>query len=464
MHTHLKNALMAAACLTVPAFWLGRDVVSAVVIPLAHASNNTARPDAPVLRSETLNRNSNRRRHMDRLYDKMDEDFFDGTISPLFFDGAMPSTVDGMSFSGDHAAASQGYSGRSALTSVASQIDFDSAAGTFPMQSRTSNSALSIWLSGSQADLINNVALSGYDPGLGGDTVSIDSGVDYLVGDGLVVGLGVGWTDTAGEVGARQLQFQETNVNLAPYFVARMTDWLDLRGSLSLGQSTITQTAIGTVPDGMQYARDLDSNTFASSIGFGARYGFGVIPLSVEMSGDMISAREYFEATTAIDGSSIPASTVQSRMLDGAAEARLALGNSTHLFTPFTGSEQTISLMSQGYGRSEGTRYFLGTEYAYTPLDFSLEMQGFRQMATDASMIEGLRSEVNLTRDLPFDWGRISPSVMTEATNEYLELGGGLTHDWGNFPGHMRLEMRRTYSYEEAHGNFSSLVTIDLPF
>ncbi len=432
-----------------------------MVIPQAFARDQHVRPDAPVLRSETINRSENRLRHMNRLYNKMDDDLYDTKITPFFLNTAqLPSAPDGLQFGG----AAGTYSGREALSSLAGQIDFDSAAGTFPFQARGPNAPLSIWVSGNQTSLSNHISEGGYDPQLGGDTLSIDSGVDYMLDDGLVVGLGVGWGNTEGTIGAHQLRFRETSLSVTPYLVARMTDWLNLRGSLSFGQSDIHQSATGEVPDNLAYARTRDSHTVSSSIGFGSHYELGFIPLSVSLDGDMITAREYFASARAVNGDRIADSIAHTQTFDGTAEMRLHLGNQTHAFTPFSGRDETIAMMNQNFGRSGVSRYFVGSEYAYTPLGFNIEMRGFRETATDTSILEGVRSEINVTRDLPGNWGTVNPHVMTESTNQYLELGGGLTHDWGQIPGQLRLEMRRTFSYEVQQGEFSSLVTIDFPF
>lgn len=461
MHRHLQTVLIAATCLATTAIVLRREIYTALTIPPAFAHDHHVRPDAPVLRSETTNRAENRLRHMNRLYNKMDDDLYDSQITPLFLDGAQyPTAPDGLQFGG----AAGTYSSREALSSLAGSIDFDSAAGTFPFQARTSNTPLSIWVSGNQTSLSNHIAGGGYDPGLGGNTLSIDSGIDYMLDDGLVVGLGVGWGNTEGTIDAQQLRFRETNVSVAPYVVARMTDWLNLRGSVSFGQSDIRQSAIGEVPDNLAYADTLDSHTLSSSIGFGSQYELSAIPLSVALSGDMIAAREYFASARAVNGGQIAGNVASTRTFDGTAEMRLHLGNQSHLFTPFSGRNETVTMMNQNFGRSGVSRYFVGSEYTYTPLSFNIEMRGFRETATDTDILEGVRSEINVKRDLPGNWGTVRPHVMTESTNQYLELGGGLTHNWGRVPGQLRLEMRRTFSYEVQQGDFSSLVTIDFPF
>lgn len=85
MHRHLKTALAATVCIATAALYYHRGVLPRM-ISLAFAGDGGARPDSLILRSETLNRADNRRRHMNRLYDKIDNDLYESTISPLLFD------------------------------------------------------------------------------------------------------------------------------------------------------------------------------------------------------------------------------------------------------------------------------------------------------------------------------------------------------------------------------------------
>ena len=466
MHRPLPTVLIASVCLASTALYLHRSGI-AEFVPLALAGNSSARPDTPILRSETLNRANNRRRHMNRLYDKMDEDLYDSTLGPLMLDDSIPAEAQPATAlelgTGDETTL-EAFGGRAALRSLAQKLDFDSAAGTFPTQSRSASVPLSIWVVGNQADIENRIAGTGYDPGLSGDTVSIDSGVDYLVADGLVLGLGVGWGSTAGESGARQLEYRESNLAVSPYFVARMTDWLNLRGSVSFGESTISQSAIGTGPDTLRYAEALESTTISNSIGFGSEYEFGSLPLTVQLDGDMITARENVKSARATDGSMIPENTAYTQLFDAVAEARYRISMGNHRIIPFAGQEETIAMMNQDYGRSGSTRYFAGSEYAYDPMNFGMSIQGFREMATDSEMLEGIRSEFSMTEELPRGYGTLSPYINTESTNIYLETGGGLTHEWGKFPGQVSFEMRRKFTYEIQHSDYSGLVTVDFKF
>ncbi|MEQ9347654.1 MAG: hypothetical protein RIG26_14540 [Thalassospira sp.] len=466
MHKDLKTALTATVYLASVGLFQHYGIIPRF-LPLALAREDGARPDAPILRSETLNRAHNRRRHMDRLYDKMDDDLYDTTFAPLFLENALPSDAPSASrlqFGSTDDILQQAFSGRAALTSLAGKIDFDSAAGTFPTQSRTFRTPISIWVSGNITDLENRITGSGYDPGLSGDTVSIDSGVDYLIDDGLVVGLGVGWGSTLGESAARQLRYRESNLSVSPYFVARMTDWLNLRGSLSMGKSTITQSAIGTVPDDLRYAETLGSSTISSTIGFGSKYEFGILPVNVELYGDMITAREYVQNARADDGSMIFGNTATTRLFDAGAEGRYRLLMGDHVIVPFAGQEQTISMMNQNYGRSGSTRYYAGSEYAYEPLNFDISIQGFREMATNADLVEGIRSEFALTHDLPRGYATLQPFINVESTNLYIDTGGGMTYDWGRIPGQVNFEVRRKFTYEIHHRDYTGLVSIDFPF
>ena len=466
MNRPLPIVLIASVCVAATSLYLHRGLLPNFV-PLAFAGDDSARPDTPILRSETMNRANNRRRHMNRLYEKMDKDIYDSTLGPLLLDDSIseedqPGTALELGTGDD--ATLEAFGGRAALRSLARKLDFDSAAGTFPTQSRTANVPLSIWVVGNQTDLENQISGRGYDPGLSGDTVSIDSGVDYLVDDGLVLGLGISWGNTDGETGARQLRYSENNFAVSPYFVARMTDWLNLRGSFSFGQSTIDQSAIGTGPDSLRYAETLESSTVSNSIGLGAHYEFGAIPLTIQLDGDMITAREYIDAAKANDGSNIAASIATTRLFDAQAQARYRIALGEHSIIPFAGQQETIALMNQDYGRSGSTRYFVGSEYAYDPLNFGLSLQGFRELGSDADPLEGVRSEVSLSSDLPQGYGTLSPYLSAEQTNLYLETGGGITHDWGGIPGQLSLEVRRKFTYDIHHSDYSGLMTVDFNF
>ncbi|MFV1851438.1 MAG: autotransporter domain-containing protein [Thalassospira sp.] len=466
MHRHTKTILAATVCVATAAIYASRGVTPNI-ITLAFAEDDGVGPAPPILRSETLNRANNRRRHMNRLYDKMDKDIYDSTLAPLLFDGFIPpaeQATENLQFGSGVTTPSEVFGGRAALSSLARKIDFDSAAGTFPTQSRTVRVPISIWVVGNQADLENRVTGSGYDPGLSGDTVSIDSGVDYLVGDGLVLGLGAGWGSTLGESSKHQLRYRESNFALSPYFVARVTDWLNLRGSVSLGKSTIRQSAIGTVPNDLPYAETIESTTLSNSIGFGSEYEFGVVPLSLSLEGDMITAREYLGDGRATDGGLIAGSTATTRLFDAALEARYRLSFGNHRIIPFAGQEETISLLNQNYGRSGSTRYYVGSDYAYDPLNFDLSIQGFRDLATGSDPVEGVRSEFSLSRDMFQSQLTLQPFVSIESTNRYLDTGGGVTQEWGHFPGQLRFEVRRKLTYEIPRGNYTGLLSIDVPF
>ena len=62
------------------------------IIPHANAEDDgPSRLDAPILRSETINRSANQQRHLNRLYDKMEKDLVGSTIGPLFLDNSIPA-------------------------------------------------------------------------------------------------------------------------------------------------------------------------------------------------------------------------------------------------------------------------------------------------------------------------------------------------------------------------------------
>ncbi len=467
MHRPFQTAVIATACLAALGYGLRRETGQPPIIALAFASDDVTRPDAPVLRNKTTTRTENQRRHMNRLYDKMDEDFYDSRLAPLLFDGFLApaqQATEHLQFGAGSPTASEILAGRTALSSLARKLDFDSAAGTFPAQSRSSAAPISIWLAGNHADLENRITGSGYDPGLSGDTISIDSGVDYLIDDGLVLGLGLGWGSTVGESSTRGLRYQENNLALSPYFVSRVTDWFNLRGSLTLGQSTIRQSEIGSMPDNLHYADRLDSTLMSNTIGFGSDYEFDDIPLRIQLDGDIITAREYVDGARATDGGLIPGSTATTQVFDTSLEARYRFAFGDHHITPFAGQEETVSLLNQDYGRSGSTRYYAGSDYTYDPLNFDLSIQGFRDIATGVDDITGIRSEFSLMHDVARSSMTLRPFIDIESTNLYLDTGGGITQQWGSFPGSVSFELRRKLTYEITQGNYSGLLTIDVPF
>lgn len=467
MHRPFQTAVIATICLAAVTYVLRRETNQPPIIPQAFARDDVARPDAPVLRNETTTRMQNQRRHMNRLYDKMDEDFYDSRLAPLLSESFLAppqQATEHLQFGSGTPTASEILAGRSALSSLAGRIDFDSAAGTFPTQSRSARAPISIWLAGNHAELENRITGSGYDPGLSGDTLSIDSGVDYLIDDGLVIGMGVGWGSTVGESSSRQLRYRENNLALSPYFVSRVTDWFNLRGSISLGQSTIDQSPIGSVPDNLHYAETLDSTNISNSIGFGTDYEFATLPLRIQIDGDMITAREYIDAASATNGGLVPGSVATTQLFDASIEARYRLSIGKHRIIPFAGQEETISLLNQNYGRSGSTRYYAGTDYAYDPLNFDLSIQGFHDIATGAEDITGIRSEFSLIHDVARSSMTLEPFVSIESTNLYLDTGGGITQQWGRSPASVSFELRRKLTYEVSHGDYTGLISIDVPF
>ena len=467
MHRRFQAAVIATVCLAAVTYVLRREISQPPIIPQAFARDDAARPDAPVLRNKTTTRTANQQRHMNRLYDKMDEDLYDSRVAPLLFDGFLSppqQATEHLQFGMGTPTPSEILAGRNALSSLARKLDLDSAAGTFPTQSRSVHAPISIWLAGNHSELENRITGSGYDPGLSGDTISIDSGVDYLIDDGLVLGIGVGWGSTVGESSTRQLGYRENNLALSPYFVSRVTDWFNLRGSISLGQSTIRQSLIGSVPDNLRYAERLDSTSISNSIGFGTDYEFGAVPLRIQLDGDITTAREYVDAARATSGGLVPGSIATTQLFDASVEARYRLGFGNHEIIPFAGQDETISLLNQNYGRSGSTRYYAGADYAYDPLSFDLSIQGFRDIATGSEDITGIRSEFSLIHDVAQSSMTLEPFISIESTNLYLDTGGGITQQWGSFPASVSFELRRKLSYEVSHGNYTGFLTIDVPF
>ncbi|WP_339860944.1 hypothetical protein [Thalassospira alkalitolerans] len=457
-------SLVIAACLAIAilAPFSRREIV-----PNANAGNGDSRPDAPILRSETLNRTGNQKRHIDRLYQKMETDIVGSMLEPLFLDDSIPPSEqppNALALGTGDATTIETFGGRSALASIARKLDFDSANGTFPNQSRRRATPISIWLHGSQADIENRVSETGYNPGLSGDVISIDTGVDYLVDDSLIVGLGIGWGSVLSEVAARQVLYRENNVTFSPYFVSRMTEWLNIRGSLGIGSSTIAQSAINGGANDLNYAESLDSATLSSSIGFGAEYDLGFVPVTLSIDGDMITAREKFETARAADGTMVPARTALSQLFDTTAEARYDLVLGDHRLVPFAGQDQTVTLMNQGYGRSTNRRYFAGSEYTYDPWQFGVSVEGFREFPPNVAPLEGIRSEITLQSELPYGYGVLSPYVNGETTGTYLQMAGGITHDWGTIPGQMSIEFQRKLTFATEHNNLSGLLTVHFDF
>lgn len=467
MHRRFQTAVIATACLAAITYALYRETRQPPIIAQAFARDDAARPDAPVLRNKTTTRTENQRRHMNRLYDKMDDDLYDSRLAPLLSESFLSppqQATENLQFGMGTPTPSEILAGRAALSSLARRIDFDSAAGTFPTQSRNVRVPISIWLAGNHSALENRITGSGYDPGLSGDTISLDSGVDYLVDDGLVLGMGIGWGSTVGESSTRQLRYRENNLALSPYFVSRITDWFNLRGSISLGQSTISQSPTGLVPDNLDYAETLDSTSISNSIGFGTDYEFGAVPLRIQLEGDMVTAREYIDAARATDGGLLPGNIATTRLFDTSVEARYRLGFGNHKIIPFAGQEQTISLLNQDYGRSGSRRYYAGSDYAYDPLNFDLSVQGFRDIATGQQDITGIRTEFSLTHDVVRSSMMLEPFVSIESTNLYLDTGGGITQQWSRFPASVSFELRRKLTYEVQHGDYTGLLSIDVPF
>ena len=177
-----------------------------------------------------------------------------------------------------------------------------------------------------------------------------------------------------------------------------------------------------------------------------------------------MAARPDRPGAKANDGSNIAASIATTRLFDAQAQARYRIALGEHSIIPFAGQQETIALMNQDYGRSGSTRYFVGSEYAYDPLNFGLSLQGFRELGSDADPLEGVRSEVSLSSDLPQGYGTLSPYLSAEQTNLYLETGGGITHDWGGIPGQLSLEVRRKFTYDIHHSDYSGLMTVDFNF
>mgnify|MGYP003117384515 CR=1 FL=1 len=99
------------------------------IVPNANAEDDgSGRPDAPILRSETLNRAANQQRHIDRLYDKMENDLLGSTIGPLFLDDSVPAPEqppNALALGTGNATTIETFGGRSALASIAKKLDFE---------------------------------------------------------------------------------------------------------------------------------------------------------------------------------------------------------------------------------------------------------------------------------------------------------------------------------------------------
>ncbi|WP_404426967.1 hypothetical protein [Thalassospira australica] len=465
MKKHWYISLVISACLALAMLaFLSRHEI----VPPANAEDDGPnRLDAPILRSETINRSANQQRHINRLYDKMEKDLVGSTIGPLFLDNSIPAPAqppNALALGTGDATTIETFGGRSALASIAKKLDFDTANGTFPNQTRRGATPISLWVHGSQTDIENRITDTGYNPNLSGDVISIDTGVDYQVDDSLIIGLGVGWGSTLSEAAARQVLYRENNVTFSPYFVSRMTEWLNIRGSIGVGSSTITQSALNGGSDDLSYAENLQSSTLSSSIGFGTEYDLDFLPVTLSLDGDVITAREEFDSARAVDGSLVRARTALNQIFDTTAEARYNLVLGDHHLMPFAGQDQTVTLMNQGYGRSTNRRYFAGTEYAYDPWQIGASVEGFREFSPNSDAVEGVRSELILRSELPYDYGVLSPYVTSENTSTYSQLGGGITHDWGGIPGQMSLEVQRKLTFETEHNNLSGLMTIHFDF
>lgn len=461
--SYILTAIAACLALVMLAILLRHEIA-----PTASAEDDGPnRLDAPILRSETINRSANQQRHINRLYDKMEKDLVGSIIGPLFLDNSIPAPAqppNALALGTGDATTIETFGGRSALASIAKKLDFDTANGTFPNQARRGATPISLWVHGSQTDIENRVTDTGYNPNLSGDVISIDTGVDYLVDDSLIIGLGVGWGNTLSEAAARQVLYRENNVTFSPYFVSRMTKWLNIRGSIGIGSSTITQSALNGGSDDLGYAENLESSTLSSSIGFGMNYDLDFLPVTLRLDGDIITAREEFDSARAVDGSLIPARTAWNRIFDSTAEARYRLVLGDHHLVPFAGLDQTVTLMNQGYGRATNRRYFAGTEYAYDPWQIGMSVEGFREFSPNSDTVNGLRSELSLRSELPYGYGVLSPYVTSENTSTYLQMGGGITHNWGTIPGQMSLEVQRKLTFETEHNNLSGLMTIHFDF
>lgn len=450
---------IGTACVAVSALAPDQVVPPWINPALAAQDKHLRTTESPILRTETMTRNKNRLEHLDRLSDRLDGNFITNTLQPLFLDGSIApedQPDDALAMGTDIASQIESYSGRDALGSLAERIDFDSANGSFPTQDRATERAMSIWVHGTRQSIDNQVASDGFNPGLDGDVIAVDTGVDYRVDTSTIIGIAIGWGSTASDVAARQTLYRENNVTFSPYFLARMTDWLKLNGSLGIGSSDITRTGLSS-----RYENTSSSMTYSGSVGFDAQQNLGQTPLSLRLSGNLTTARESYGKHFTPNGEIVSGHVATSTLFDSEAEARYRIEMGDHIVTPFMGENQTMSVLNEGFGQNQSRRYFSGTEYTYAPLGLNASIEAFRNFSPGDLPYEGVKGELRFSTLLPRDYGTLQPFVNTESDSDAVKLGGGFDHYWTRLSGHVGLQINQTVTFDQADkGPLSGLLTL----
>ncbi|MEQ5776349.1 MULTISPECIES: autotransporter domain-containing protein [unclassified Thalassospira] len=457
----LRWSIIAIGTACIGVSTLPPDRVIPPWITHAHAAQDKylRTSESPILRTETMTRSKNRLGHLDRLSDRLDGNFVTNTLQPLFLDGSIApqdQPADALAMGTDVASQIESYSGRDALGSLAERIDFDSANGSFPTQDRATERAISIWVHGTRQSIDNRVTRDGFNPGLNGDVIAVDTGVDYRIDTSTIVGIALGWGSTASDIAARQTLYRENNVTFSPYFLTRMTDWLKLNGSLGIGSSDITRTGLSS-----SYENTSSSMTYSGSVGFDAEQNLGQTPLSLRLSGNLISARESYGKHFTPNGEIVSGHVATSTLFDSEAEARYRIEMGDHTLTPFMGENQTMSVLNEGFGQDQTRRYFSGTDYNYSPLSLNASLEAFREFSPDDEPYEGVKGELRFSTVLPRDYGTLQPFVNTERDSDAVKVGGGIDHYWTEFSGHVGLEINQTVTFDQTDKDpLSGLLTL----
>ena len=450
---------IGTACIAVSTLSPDRVIPSWINRALAAQNKILRTTESPILRTETMTRTQNRLGHLDRLSDRLDGNLVNNTLQPLFLDSSKPASEqppNALAMGTDVASQIESYSGRDALGSLAERIDFDSANGSFPTQDAATERAISIWVHGTRKSIDNRVTHDGFDPGLNGDVIAVDTGVDYRVDTSTIIGLALGWGSTASDIAARQTLYRENNVTFSPYFLTRMTDWLKLNGSLGIGSSDITRSGLAST-----YENTSSSMTYSGSLGFDAEQNLGQTPLSLRLSGNLISARESYGKHFTPNGEIVTGHVATSTLFDSEAEARYRIEMGEHIFTPFFGENQTMSVLNEGFGRDQTRRYYTGTDYTFSPFSLNASLRAFREFNPGAAPEEGVKGELRFSTTLPRDYGTIQPFLNTERDTDAIKLGGGFDHYWTDFSGHVGLEVRQTVTFDQTDKDpLSGLVTL----
>ncbi|PKR54160.1 autotransporter domain-containing protein [Thalassospira marina] len=450
---------IGTACVAVSTLPPDRVIPPWINSALAAQDKTSRTTESPILRTETMTRAQNRLGHLDRLSDRLDGNFVANNLQPLFLDGSTPASEQppgALAMGTDVASQIESHSGRDALGSLAERIDFDSANGSFPTQDRATERAISIWVHGTRQSIDNRIADDGFNPGLNGDVIAVDTGVDYRIDTSTIVGVALGWGSTASDIASRQTLYRENNVTFSPYFLTRMTDWLKLNGSLGIGSSDITRTGLSS-----SYENTSSSMTYSGSVGFDAEQNLGQTPLSLRLSGNLISARESYGKHFTPNGEIVSGHVATSTLFDSEAEARYRIEMGEHIFTPFFGENQTMSVLNEGFGRDQSRRYFTGTDYAYTPLSLNASLQAFREFNPGEETYEGIKGELRFSTKLPRDYGTLQPFLNTERDTDAVKVGGGIDHYWSEFAGHVGVQINQTVTFDQTDKDpLSGLVTL----